>query len=123
RVTLGRRAEREAPLPFEAVLQLERRRLDQRDRTARDRRRGRRGGARRRRAGRGRGPAGRACRVRRIAAGIELGAIEEGVLVAIDAYAGPAPGRDTGIGELLPGGGRERSHLGVGEEPLAGAVA
>ena len=48
--------------------------------------------------------------------GVELVAVEEAVLVAVDADARAVARRHAGVGQLLPGGRRERAHLGVGEQ-------
>ena len=52
---------------------------------------------------------------------VQLGPIEEPVLVAVDADAGAVPRRDTGVRQLLPRDG-QRADLRVGEQRLARAV-
>src|SRR5207244_8690279 len=60
---------------------------------------------------------------RRVAAGVELVAIEEAVLVAVDADTLPGTGRDAGVGPLLPRHGRLRPQRRVAEERLRDPVA
>ena len=61
--------------------------------------------------------------VRRIGAGVELGAVVVAVLVAIDADARAAARRHAGVGQLLAGGGREGPQGRVADRRLGVAVA
>src|SRR4029453_2344164 len=73
---------------------------------------------------RGRRAAARdAARIGRVAAGVDLGTIEEAVLVAFDAGPRAVAWRHAGVGQLLPRGRRERADLGVRQESLARPVA
>ena len=65
---------------------------------------------------------GNARRVRRVAAGVELVAIEVPVLVAVDADAPSRARRHAGVGQLLARGGGERAQVGVGERRVGRAV-
>ena len=61
--------------------------------------------------------------ISRIAAGVDLVAVEEAVLVPVDADPHARPRRDAMVGALLPCHGGVGAQLGVGERGLAPAVA
>src|SRR5262249_17837699 len=67
--------------------------------------------------------AGDAVGVGRVAAGVQLGAVEVAVLVAIDADTDARSRRHAGVGQLLTGGAGDGAQLRVGDRRLGGAVA
>src|SRR4030095_1843044 len=69
-----------------------------------------------------RGRHGDAQRVRRIAARVQLVAVEVAVLVAVDAHAYPGAERGAGVGELLPRHRGQGTEVVVRERSVGGTV-